>query len=93
MILYCKMREKFITKCVRSLLRNALGFLLQNGIVILQNAVVITKCNDFITKCDIYYKLRRLLKHASVHTETFYLGEKEQIFHTQTNSKSNKYTI
>ena len=54
--------------------------LLQNGTVVLQNAAVTTKCNDFIRKCDIYYKLRRLLKNTSVHTEIFYLGKKEQNF-------------
>ena len=51
----------FITKCDRSLLQNASGFLLQN-------ATVITNCNDFITKCDSYYKMRRLLQTATVHT-------------------------
>ena len=38
-----------ITKCDKSLLQNASGFLLQNMTVLLQNATVITKCNDFIT--------------------------------------------
>ena len=33
-----------ITKCDRSLLQNASGFLLQN-------ATVIAKCDDFITNC------------------------------------------
>ena len=48
----------FITKCDRSLLQNASGFLLQN-------ATVITKSDDFITKCDSYYKMRRLLQIAT----------------------------
>ena len=48
----------FITKCDRSLLQNASGFLLQNAIVLLPNATVITKCNHFITKCDSYYKMQ-----------------------------------
>ena len=60
------MRQKFITKCDRSLLQNATGFLLQNATVLLQNAAVITKCDDFITKCDSYYKTRRLLQIATV---------------------------
>ena len=43
----------FITKCDRTLLENASGFLLQNAAVLLQNATVITKCDDFS------YKLRQ----------------------------------
>ena len=46
----------FIAKCDRSLL---------------QNATVITKCDDFITKYDRYYKIRRLLRIARVHTFFF----------------------
>ena len=42
----------FITKCYRSLLKNASGLLLQNATVSLQNAAV-------ITNCDVYYKLRQ----------------------------------
>ena len=64
----------FITKCKRTLLQNASGFLLQNAkvllqntTVLLQNATVITNCNSFITKCDSYYKMRRLLHIATVH--------------------------
>ena len=48
----------FITKCDRSLLQNASGFLLQNETVslqnetvLLQNATVITNYDTFITKC------------------------------------------
>ena len=71
---YYKMWQKFIrkcdsyfiTKCDRSLLQNALGFLLQNTTVLLQNATVITNCDDFIAKRDSYYKMRRLLQNASV---------------------------
>ena len=48
-----------IPKCNKSLLQNALGFLLQN-------ATVIANCDDFITKCDSYYKIRRLLQIATV---------------------------
>ena len=51
----------FIIKCDRSLLQNASRFLLQN-------ATVITKCDDFITKYDSYYKMRRLLQIATVHS-------------------------
>ena len=46
----------FITKCDRSLLQNASGFLLQNLTVLLQNVTV-------ITKCDVYYKLRQYTDH------------------------------
>ena len=28
----------------------------------------IIKCDNFITKCDTYYKMRRLLQIAAVHT-------------------------
>ena len=40
----------FITKCDRSLLQNASGFLLKNPTVLLENATV-------LTKCDVLYKL------------------------------------
>ena len=63
-----KYNSYFITKCDRSLLQNASGFLLQNATVLLQNATVITKCDDFIIKCDTYYKMRRLLQIATVHS-------------------------
>ena len=43
-------------------------FLLQNATVLLQIATVITKYIDFIKKCDSYYKMRRLLQNALVHT-------------------------
>ena len=39
----------FITKCGRSLLLNASGFLLQNATVLLQNETFIINCDDFIT--------------------------------------------
>ena len=48
----------FITKCDGSLL---------------QNATVITNCDNFITKCDSYYKIRRLLQIAAVHTTLIFL--------------------
>ena len=60
----------FITKYDRNLLQNALGFLLQNVSVLLQNATVITNCDDFVTKCDSYYKMRRLLQTATVHSSS-----------------------
>ena len=44
----------FITKCDKSLLQNASGFLLQNATVLLQNATVITKYN-------VYYILRQYI--------------------------------
>ena len=49
----------FITKYDRSLLQNALGFLLQNAAVLLQNARVITKKRRF------YYKMQHLLQNAT----------------------------
>ena len=66
MTFYYKMRPLFYYKM---LLQNALGFLLQNATVLLQTVTVISKCVDFITKCDSYYKMRRLLQNASVHTD------------------------
>ena len=36
--------------------------------VLLQSATGITKCDNFITKGDRYYKVRRLLQSATVHT-------------------------
>ena len=53
-----KSNSYFITQRNKSLLLNALGFLLQNGTVLLQIVPVITKHVDFITKCDSYYKIR-----------------------------------
>ena len=58
----------FITKCDRSLLQNESGFLLPNATVLSQNATVITNCDGFVTRCDSYYKMRRLLQTAAVHT-------------------------
>ena len=53
------MDSYFITKCDRTLLQNAAGFLLQN-------ATVITKCDDFITQCGSCYKIRRFLQIVTV---------------------------
>ena len=39
--------------------------------VLLQTATGITKCDNFITKWDRYYKVRRLLQSATVHTSPF----------------------
>ena len=39
--------------------------------VLLQSATGITKCDNFIKKCDRYYKVRRLLQSATVHTMLF----------------------
>ena len=36
--------------------------------IILQNETVITKCDDFFAKYDCYYKMRRLLQNALVHS-------------------------
>ena len=36
--------------------------------MLLQSATDITKCDNFITKCDRYFKVRRLLQSAKVHT-------------------------
>ena len=58
MTVYYKMWH-IITKCDKSLLQNASGYLLKNATVLLQNATVITNCNNFITKCDVFYKLRQ----------------------------------
>ena len=46
----------FITKCNRSLLQNASGFLSQN-------VTAITNCNNFIKKCNIYYNLQQYRQH------------------------------
>ena len=45
-LFYYKIRQKFISKCVR--------FFIENATVLLQNATV-------ITKCDVYYKLRQYI--------------------------------
>ena len=55
-LFYYRMRQEFITKCAR--------FLLQNATALLENATI------FITKCNNYYKVRRLLQIATVHSFT-----------------------
>ena len=50
------------------LLKNVTAILLQNATVLLQNATVITNSDGFLTKCDSYYKMRRSLQIATVHT-------------------------
>ena len=42
----------FFTKCDRSLLQNASGFLSQNATALLQNAIVFLQNATFITNCD-----------------------------------------
>ena len=42
--------------------------------VLLQSATGITKCDNFITKCDRYYKVRRLLQSATVHSSRKFLN-------------------
>ena len=69
--------QYYLQKCDRSLLQNALGFLLQNATFSLQNATAITNCNDFITKCDSYYKIQRLLQIATVQLLTQVLKKKQ----------------
>ena len=66
MTVYYKMRQIYLQNATAILLRNALGFLLQNVTVLLQNATVFTNYNDFITKCNSYYKMQRLLQIATV---------------------------
>ena len=45
-----------ITKCDRSLLQDASGFLLQNATVLLQNATILLQNVTVFTKYDVYYK-------------------------------------
>ena len=54
----------FITKCDRSLLQSASGFLLKNATVLLQNGTIWLQNATVITKCDVCYKLR-LYRHQS----------------------------
>ena len=61
----------FITKCDGLLLQSATAFYYKVRQVLLQTATGITKCDNFITKCDRYYKVRRLLQSATVHTPIF----------------------
>ena len=49
----------FITKCGKSLLQDASGFISQNSTVLFQNTKVISKCDNFIRKCDVYSKILR----------------------------------
>ena len=50
-------------------LQNATATLLQNATDLLQIATFITNCDDFITKCGSYYKMRRLLKISTGHSQ------------------------
>ena len=75
---------QFITKCDKCYYKVRQLFLLQSAMVcyykvrqlfyykvrqvLLQSATGITKCDNFITKYDRYYKVRRLLQSATVHT-------------------------
>ena len=59
------MRQASIIKCVRFFITKCDSF--------------ITKCDDFITKCDSYYKMRRLLQNATVHSKNNYLREIKEI--------------
>ena len=61
MVCYYKVRQLFYYK-VRQVL---LSFITK-----CESATGITKCDNFITKCDRYYKVRRLLQSATVHTYT-----------------------
>ena len=45
-----KWKDYFITKCGKTLLKNASAFLLQNATILLLDATV-------ITKCDVYFKM------------------------------------
>ena len=81
---------KFITKCDKCYYKVRQLFLLQSAMVcyykvrqlyyskvrqvLLQSATGITKCDNFITKCDRYYKVRRLLQSATVHTVVFHVS-------------------
>ena len=55
-----------MTKCDKSLLQNASGYLLQNATVFLQIVTVITKCVDFITKYGSFFKSQHLSQNMSV---------------------------
>ena len=87
-LFYYKMRQNFITKCVK--------FLLQNATVLLQNTIAITNCDDFFTKCDNFItncdtvhptgdKVTEI-KHAS--WETIHFGNFKRIL-TLTTLKKN----
>ena len=81
---------KFITKCVKCYYKVRQLFLLQSAMVcyykvrqlfnykvrqvLLQSGTGITKCDNFITKSDRYYKVRRLLQSATVHTLTSFFA-------------------
>ena len=60
MTIYCKIRQKFTTKCVRF-------FITKSG-------TFITKCESYTScdksnrKCDRYYKMRSLVQIETVHS-------------------------
>ena len=59
LLFHYKMRQKFITKCIRF-------FITKYDSVTTKYDSITTKCTDFITNCDSYYKMRRLLRNASI---------------------------
>ena len=59
---YCKMQQKFITKCVMSFIIKCYSF--------------ITKCVDFATKCDSCYNIclhnsQTLMPSLKVHSKAY----------------------
>ena len=59
LLFHYKMRQKFITKCIRF-------FITKYESITTKYDSITTKCTDFITNCDSYYKMRRLLRNASI---------------------------
>ena len=59
LLFHYKMRQKFITKCIRF-------FITRYDSITTKYDSITTKCTDFITNCDSYYKMRRLLRNASI---------------------------
>ena len=59
LLFHYKMRQKFITKCIRF-------FITKYDSITTKYDSITTKCTDFITNCDSYYKMRRLLRNASI---------------------------
>ena len=59
LLFHYKMRQKFITKCIRF-------FITKYDSITTKYDSITTKCTDFITNCDSYYKMRCLLRNASI---------------------------
>ena len=66
LLIHYKMRQKFITKCIRFFITKYDSITTKYDSITTKYDSITTKCIDFITNCDSFYKMRRLLRNASI---------------------------